>query len=162
MLNEEIREKEIRLIDGDESKIISTRDALMMAEERELDLVMISPNANPPVCRIMDYSKFLYEQSKKEKENRKNQKVVNLKEVRLSPTIDVGDIQIKANNAKKFLSNEDKVKVSIRFKGRQNNNTQVGYKIMESFVELMGEIGTVEKPAKLEGNNMTMILAPKK
>ncbi|KGK88300.1 Translation initiation factor IF-3 [bioreactor metagenome] len=162
MLNEQIREKEIRLIDGEESKIVSTRDALMIAEERELDLVMISPNANPPVCRIMDYSKFLYEQSKKEKENRKNQKVVNLKEVRLSPTIDVGDIQIKANNAKKFLTNEDKVKVSIRFKGRQNNNTQVGYKIMESFVELIGEIGTIEKPAKLEGNNMTMILAPKK
>lgn len=162
MLNEQIREKEIRLIDGEESKIVSTRDALMIAEERELDLVMISPNANPPVCRIMDYSKFLYEQSKKEKENRKNQKVVNLKEIRLSPTIDVGDIQIKANNAKKFLTNEDKVKVSIRFKGRQNNNTQVGYKIMESFVELIGEIGTIEKPAKLEGNNMTMILAPKK
>lgn len=162
MLNEQIREKEIRLIDGDESKIVSTRDALMIAEERELDLVMISPNANPPVCRIMDYSKFLYEQSKKEKENRKNQKVVNIKEVRLSPTIDIGDIQIKANNAKKFLSNEDKVKVSIRFKGRQNNNTQVGFKIMESFVELIGEIGTIEKPAKLEGNNMTMILAPKK
>ncbi|MBM7869971.1 translation initiation factor IF-3 [Clostridium pascui] len=162
MLNEQIREKEIRLIDGDESKIVSTRDALMIAEERELDLVMISPNANPPVCRIMDYSKFLYEQSKKEKENRKNQKVVNLKEVRLSPTIDVGDIQIKANNARKFLTNEDKVKVSIRFKGRQNNNTQVGFKIMESFVELIGEIGTIEKPAKLEGNNMTMILAPKK
>lgn len=162
MLNEQIREKEIRLIDGEESKIVSTRDALMIAEERELDLVMISPNANPPVCRIMDYSKFLYEQSKKEKENRKNQKVVNLKEVRLSPTIDVGDIQIKANNAKKFLTNEDKVKVSIRFKGRQNNNTQVGFKIMESFVELIGEIGTIEKPAKLEGNNMTMILAPKK
>lgn len=162
MLNEQIREKEIRLIDGEESKIVSTRDALMIAEERELDLVMISPNANPPVCRIMDYSKFLYEQSKKEKENRKNQKVVNLKEVRLSPTIDVGDIQIKANNARKFLTNEDKVKVSIRFKGRQNNNTQVGYKIMESFVELIGEIGTIEKPAKLEGNNMTMILAPKK
>lgn len=162
MLNEEIREKEIRLIDGDESKIIGTRDALMMAEERELDLVMISPNANPPVCKIMDYSKFLYEQSKKEKENRKNQKVVNLKEVRLSPTIDVGDVQIKANNAKKFLSNEDKVKVSIRFKGRQNNNTQIGFKIMESFVELIGELGVIEKPAKLEGNNMTMILAPKK
>lgn len=162
MLNEQIREKEIRLIDGDESKIISTRDALMIAEERELDLVMISPNANPPVCKIMDYSKFLYEQSKKEKENRKNQKVVNLKEVRLSPTIDVGDIQIKANNAKKFLSNEDKVKVSIRFKGRQNNNTQVGYKVLETFVSLVGEIGVVEKPAKLEGNNMTMILAPKK
>jgi len=162
MLNEQIREKEIRLIDGEESKIVSTRDALAIAEERELDLVMISPNANPPVCRIMDYSKFLYEQSKKEKENRKNQKVVNLKEVRLSPTIDVGDIQIKANNARKFLSNEDKVKVSIRFKGRQNNNTQVGYKIMESFVELIGEVGTIEKPAKLEGNNMTMILAPKK
>lgn len=150
------------MIDGDESKIISTRDALMMAEERELDLVMISPNANPPVCRIMDYSKFLYEQSKKEKENRKNQKVVNLKEVRLSPTIDVGDVQIKANNAKKFLSNEDKVKVSIRFKGRQNNNTQIGFKIMESFVDLIGEVGVIEKPAKLEGNNMTMILAPKK
>jgi translation initiation factor IF-3 len=133
-----------------------------MAIDKELDLVMISPNATPPVCRIMDYNKFLYEQSKKLKEAKKNQKVVNLKEVRLSPTIEDNDIQIKANNAIKFLQNEDKVKVSIRFKGRQNNNTSVGYTVFETFLSKIGEVGVVEKPARLEGNNMIMILAPKK
>lgn len=133
-----------------------------MAREKDLDLVMISPNAVPPVCRIMDYNKFLYEQSKKLKEAKKNQKIVNIKEVRLSPTIEDNDIQVKANNAKKFLENEDKVKVSIRFKGRQMANTSVGYTVFQNFLEKVGEIGVVEKPAKLEGNNMIMILAPKK
>lgn len=133
-----------------------------MAIEKDMDLVMISPGANPPVCRIMDYNKFLYEQSKKQKEMKKNQKIVDLKEVRLSPTIEDHDIDVKANNAKRFLENEDKVKVTIRFRGRQNANTNVGYKVMQDFVDRIGEVGVVEKPAKLEGNNMIMIMAPKK
>lgn len=141
---------------------MSTRDALNLAIEQDLDLVMVSPNAKPPVCKIMDYNKFLYEQSKKEKEAKKNQKTVEIKEVRLSPTIEEHDIQIKANNAIKFLSNDNKVKVSIRFRGRQNNFTSMGSKVFEAFIAKVGEAGTVEKPAKLEGNNMIMILAPKK
>lgn len=161
-LNEGIREKEIRLVDDEGSRVISTKEALEIARVKDLDLVMVSPNAVPPVCRIMDYNKFLYEQSKKLKENKKNQKIVNIKEVRLSPTIEEHDIEVKANNARKFLSNEDKVKVTIRFRGRQNNNTDVGYKVLEEFVNKVGEIAVIEKPAKLEGNNMIMILAPKK
>lgn len=133
-----------------------------MAIERDLDLVMISPTAKPPVCRIMDYNKFLYEQAKKQKEAKKNQRIVELKEIRLSPTIEEHDIDIKANNAKKFLSEEDKVKVSIRFRGRQNNNTSAGYKVMALFASKIGEIGVIEKSAKLEGNNMIMIMAPNK
>ncbi|GLC30864.1 translation initiation factor IF-3 [Clostridium omnivorum] len=133
-----------------------------MAEEQDLDLVMISPNANPPVCRIMDYNKHLFEQSKKAKESKKNQKVVNIKEVRLSSTIEEHDIEIKANNAKKFLANEDKVKVSIRFRGRQNNYTNMGAKVFEVFLAKLGDIATIERAPKLEGNNMFMILAPKK
>jgi translation initiation factor IF-3 len=133
-----------------------------MAIERDLDLVMISPTAKPPVCRIMDYNKFLYEQAKKQKEAKKNQRIVELKEIRLSPTIEEHDIDIKANNAKKFLGEEDKVKVSIRFRGRQNNNTSAGYKVMALFASKIGEIGVIEKSAKLEGNNMIMIMAPNK
>lgn len=133
-----------------------------MARERNEDLVMISPNANPPVCKIMDYSKFLYEQSKKEKENRKNQKTVDMKEIRLSPSIEEHDIDVKANNAKKFLQSDNKVKVSIRFRGRQNNYTSVGNKVFELFVSKIGDFGVIEKPARLEGNNMILILAPKK
>lgn len=161
-LNEGIREKEIRLVDDEGSRIISTKEALEIARVKDLDLVMVSPTAVPPVCRIMDYNKFLYEQSKKLKESKKNQKVVNLKEIRLSPTIEEHDIEVKSNNARKFLENEDKVKVTIRFRGRQNNNTDVGYKVLEAFVNKVGEIAVIEKPAKLEGNNMIMILAPKK
>lgn len=123
---------------------------------------MISPNVNPPVCRIMDYSKFLYEQSKKEKENRKNQKTVDIKEIRLSPSIEEHDIDVKATNAKKFLENDNKVKVSIRFRGRQNNYTSVGNKVFDIFLSKIGDIGIIEKPARLEGNNMILILAPKK
>jgi translation initiation factor IF-3 len=162
MLNEEIRVKEIRLVGEDEPRIMSTKDALNMAIERNLDLVMISPAANPPVCKIMDYNKFLYEQTRKQKENKKNQKVVDIKEVRLSATIEEHDIEVKANNAKKFLANENKVKVSIRFRGRQNNYTNVGNKIFDLFLSKIGDLGIVEKPARLEGNNMIMVLGPKK
>ena len=145
-----------------ESTIMNTRDALNMAREQDLDLVMISPTANPPVCKIMDYSKFLYEQSKKLKESKKNQKVVELKEIKLSATIEDHDLEVKATNAKKFLANENKVKVSLRFRGRQNNYTSVGNEVFKNFTSKLGDIAVVEKPAKLEGNTMIMILAPKK
>jgi translation initiation factor IF-3 len=161
-MNEDIRVKEVRLIGEAEEGIIDTKEALKMAFDRDLDLVMISPTANPPVCRIMDYNKFLYEQSIKLKENRKNQKIVQLKEVRLSPTIEEHDIEIKANNARKFLLSENKVKVSMRFRGRQNNYTDIGSKLFDIFLSKIGDSGIVEKPARLEGNNMIMILAPKK
>ena len=161
-MNEDIREKEIRLVGEGEEGIVNTKEDLNMAYERDLDLVMISPTANPPVCKIMDYSKFLYEQSRKLKENKKNQKVVQLKEVRLSPTIEAHDIEIKANNARKFLSDENKVKVSMRFRGRQNNYTEIGAKVFDIFLSKIGDLGIVEKPARLEGNSMIMILGPKK
>lgn len=161
-INEGIREKEIRLVSDEESKIVKTRDALELARESDLDLVMISPTANPPVCKIMDYSKFLYEQSKKQKEAKKNQKVVDIKEVRLSATIEEHDIEIKANNAKKFLNNGDKVKVSIRFKGRQNNYTQLGTKVFDAFLTKLDDLGVIEKRPQVEGKNMFMVLSPKK
>jgi translation initiation factor IF-3 len=164
MMNEEIRDKEIRVIghDGAPLGIMNTKDALKMAEEKELDLVMMSPNAKPPVCRIMDVGKFIYEQQKKDKEAKKKQKVVNLKEIRLNATTEDHDIAIKASNAKRFLLDEDKVKVTIRFKGRQIENTKVGYKILSSFVEKIGDVCIIEKPARQEGRNMIMILAPKR
>jgi len=133
-----------------------------MAEEKELDLVMISPTANPPVCKIMDFGKYIYEQSKKDKEAKKKQKVINIKEVRLSPTIEEHDIDIKANNARKFLLAEDKVKVTVRFRGREADYSHIGHKIIELFVARVADVCIIEKPAKLEGKNMTMILAPKK
>ncbi|WP_425350799.1 translation initiation factor IF-3 [Clostridium muellerianum] len=152
----------MRLADKEESIIIKTNEALNRAREEGLDLVMISPKAKPPVCRIMDYNKFLYEQSKKEKEARKNQKVVDIKEIRLRPNIEEHDIEIKANNAKKFLSNDNKVKVSIRFRGRENNYTHAGNKVFDIFISKIGDIAVIEKAPKLEGNNMIMILTPKR
>lgn len=164
LVNEEIREKEIRVINADGAMlgILSSRDALKLAEEKELDLVMISPNATPPVCKIMDFGKFIYEQSKKDKEAKKKQKVVSIKEIRLSPTIEEHDISIKANNARKFLLDEDKVKVTVRFRGREADYAFIGEKILQSFVVKLEDVCVVEKPAKLEGKNMTMILAPKR
>jgi translation initiation factor IF-3 len=164
MMNEEIRDKEIRVIghDGAALGILNTKDALKLAEEKELDLVMMSPNAKPPVCRIMDIGKFIYEQQKKDKEAKKKQKVVNLKEIRLSATIEDHDIAIKAGNAKRFLLDEDKVKITVRFRGREIENSKVGHKILSSFVEKIGDVYIVEKPARQEGRNMIMILAPKR
>lgn len=162
ILNEGISVSEVRLITDDESKIISTREALELAIQEDLDLVMVSPAAVPPVCKIMDYSKFLFEKAKKEKEARKNQKVVDLKEIRLSATIEEHDIEIKARNAKKFLADGDKVKVSIRFKGRQNNYTDLGNKVFDNFLLKLEDSGVVEKLPKLEGKNMFMVLSPKK
>lgn len=123
---------------------------------------MISPNANPPVCKIMDFGKFIYEQSKKEKEAKKKQKIVNIKEIRFSPTIEEHDIEIKANNARKFLVDGDKVKVTVRFRGREADYSHIGARILEKFLAKLEDVCTVEKPAKLEGRNMTMVLAPKK
>ncbi|MBP2032863.1 translation initiation factor IF-3 [Clostridium algifaecis] len=164
LVNENIRVKEVRAIsnDGEQLGIISAKDALKIAEENELDLVMISPNAKPPVCKIMNYGKFIYEQTKKEKEARKKQKIVNIKEVRLSPTIEDHDISIKANNARKFLLAGDKVKVTVRFRGRQADYSSVGRKILDNFYLKLEDVSAIEKRAKLEGRNMIMILSPKK
>ncbi|WP_082787791.1 translation initiation factor IF-3 [Clostridium colicanis] len=164
LINEQIREKEVRLIgeDGKQCGIVNIKEALKAAEEKELDLVMISPNAVPPVCKIMDYGKYLYEQTKKVKEAKKNQKVVNIKEIRLSPTIEEHDIEIKANRAKKFLKDGDKVKVTVRFRGREADYSYKGNGILNLFVSKIEDVCVIEKPAKLEGRNMVLILAPKK
>ncbi|MDG6883134.1 Translation initiation factor IF-3 [Clostridium perfringens] len=163
-INQEIREKEVRLISstGEQLGVVSGRDAQRMADEAELDLVMISPNAKPPVCKIMDYGKFIYEQSKKEKEAKKKQKVISVKEIRVSPTIEKHDLEIKAKNSKKFLEAGDKVKITVRFRGREAEHSHVGVKILDNFLNQLEEVCSVEKPAKLEGRNMIMILAPKK
>lgn len=161
-INEEIRDKEIRVINADGSQlgVMSSRDALALAGEKELDLVKIAPQAVPPVCKIMDYGKYKFELSKKEKENRKNQKVVNIKEVQLSPSIDTNDFNTKCNHAKKFLKSGNKVKVTVRFRGREISHSQIGEVLLERFAEDVKEFGNVERPAKLEGRNMTMFLAP--
>jgi len=161
-LNEEIKVEKIRLVGEKDSIIINTKEALNIAREKGLDLVMVSPQAKPPVCKIMNYSKFVYEQSKKAKLAKKNQKIVELKEIRLSATIEENDVEIKANNARKFLAKGNKVKVSIRFRGRQNNYTNLGRNVLNIFLSKVEEEASVERAPKLEGNNMFMILAPKK
>ena len=160
-INEEIRDKEIRVIgaDGSQMGIMSAEQALKLAEEANMDLVKIAPTAVPPVCRVMDYGKYRFEQQKKEKENKKNQKVVETKEVRLSINIDTNDFNTKVNQANKFLKSGDKVKVSIRFRGREMAHSKLGLDVMQRFGEaIVG--GTIEKPAKLEGRNMLMFIAP--
>lgn len=163
-INEQIRDKEIRLIgeDGEQMGVMPVKEALGMAQEAELDLVLISPNAKPPVCKIVDYGKFRYEQMRREKEARKKQKVTEVKEIRLSPNIDLNDLNTKANQAKKFLAKGDKVKVSLRFKGREMAHIHVGKKILNDFFEKLEDIAVVDKPAKLEGRSMVMILTEKK
>lgn len=140
---------------------MSSRQALELASERQLDLVKIAPQAKPPVCRVMDYGKFKFEQSKKEKEARKNQKITNIKEIRFSPTIEDHDLNFKAKNAQKFLQDGDKVKVTIRFRGREVDHVNFGEKALGRFYDIVKDVCVVEKPAKLEGKNMTMVLAPK-
>lgn len=164
IVNEDIREKEIRVIanDGNQLGVMSTKEALVKAEEADLDLVMISPGAKPPVCKIMDLGKFIYEQSKKEKEAKKKQKVVNVKEVRVSLTIEEHDIDIKAKNARKFLLDGDKVKITVRFRGREMELGHLGLRILEKFSDKLEDVCVIEKPAKREGRNMTMVLGPKK
>ena len=163
-LNEEIRDKELRLIGngGDQLGIMSAEEALRIADEQGLDLVKISPQANPPVCKLMDYGKYRFEQSKREKEARKNQHVVEIKEIRMSPGIDVGDFNVKLKNAQKFLADGDRVKVSVRFRGREMAHTDIGKKLLDRFAEQCAEVANVDKGAKLEGWNMSMFLSPKK
>lgn len=162
-LNEEIRDKEIRLIgaDGAQLGIMSSAQANAMAEEQGMDLVKISPNATPPVCKIMDYSKFCFDQKKREKEAKKNQRVIEIKEVRMSPSIDVNDFNVKLRNAQKFLKDGDRVKVTVRFRGREMAHTEIGEELLKKFAEQCGEIATVDKNAKLEGRHMNMFLSPK-
>lgn len=162
-LNEEIRDKEVRVIgpDGAQLGIMSSRDALAQAAELDLDLVKIAPQAQPPVCRIMDYGKFRFEQSKKEKEARKNQHVVEVKEVRMSPNIDSNDFNVKVKNAQKFLKDGNRVKVTVRFRGREMAHTNLGEQLLRQFAESCAEIASMDKNPKLEGRNMSMFLSPK-
>ena len=162
-LNEEIRDKEIRVIgsDGAQLGIMSAAQANAMAEEQELDLVKISPNAVPPVCKIMDYSKFCFDQKKREKEARKNQRVVEIKEIRMSPSIDTNDFNTKVKSAQKFLKDGNRVKVSVRFRGREMAHTNLGEKLLLDFADACAEIAGMEKNPKLEGRFMAMFLTPK-
>ena len=162
-LNEEIRDKEIRLIgeDGAQLGIVSAAQANEMAEEQGLDLVKISPNAVPPVCKIMDYSKFCFDQKKREKEARKNQRVVEIKEIRMSPSIDTNDLNTKIKSAQKFLTDGNRVKVSVRFRGREMAHTNIGEKLLMDFAEACSEVASMEKNPKLEGRFMAMFLTPK-
>ena len=162
-INEQIRDKELRVIDSDGNQlgIMSLRQALEIAEQKNLDLVKIAPQANPPVCKIIDYGKFRFEQAKREKEARKNQRVVEIKEVRLSLNIDTHDFETKRNHALRFISDGNKVKASIRFRGREMGHPELGLEIMRKFSDAMSEVAVVEKPAKLEGRTMLMFLAPK-
>jgi len=161
MINEQIRDKEVRLIDADGTQmgIVPGRDAQRMADEKRLDLVKISPTAKPPVCKIMDYSKFKFDQQKKEKEARKRQRTVDVKELRLSPNIDIHDINVKVKKAIEFLKAGDKVKVTIRFRGRELGHRDGAYTIMNDFAERVREVGVVDKPPKMEARNMAMFLS---
>ena len=178
MINEQIRDKEIRLIgeNGEQLGIMSAREAMKLAEEAELDLVKIAPTAKPPVCKIIDYGKYRYEQARrekearkyryelarKEKEARKKQKVVEIKEIRLSPNIDSNDLNTKMNAAKKFLSKGDKVKITLRFRGREMAHMNASKHILDDFAASLGEIAVVEKAPKVEGRSISMVLAEKK
>lgn len=146
--------------DGGQLGVMDAAGALAIAIEKGMDLVKIAPQAKPPVCKIMDYGKYKFELNKREKENRKNQKVVNIKEVQLSPSIDTNDFNTKRRNAEKFLKHGDKVKVTVRFRGRELSHSEIGYSLLDRFAEQLKEAGTVERPAKLEGRNMIMFLAP--
>ena len=164
MINEQIRDREIRLIgeDGEQLGIMSAREAMKIAQEAELDLVKIAPAAKPPVCKIIDYGKYKYEQARKEKEAKKKQKTVEVKEVRLSPNIDTNDLNTKINNAKKFISKGNKVKVTLRFRGREMAHVQQSKHILDDFAETLADVAVVEKPANMEGTAMSMVLAEKR
>ena len=163
LLNDEIREAEVRLIseEGEQLGVMSSEQALQIAEERELDLVLISPQAKPPVCRIMDYGKYRFEQTKKEKEARKNQRIIEVKEIRMSPGIGENDFNTKLKNGQKFLMDGDRLKVTVRFRGREMAHTNIGEELLTSFAAQCTEIATLDKNPKLEGRNMFMFLSPK-
>lgn len=162
-MNHQIRAREVRLIDenGEQLGIMSARDAQRIAEERGLDLVEVAPNARPPVCRIMDYGKFKYEESKREREARKKQKVINIKEVKMRPNIDEHDFQVRLRQAQRFLQDGDKVKCTIMFRGRQIVHADLGKKVLDRLLEEVQPLCIVERPARVEGRNMIMILSPK-
>ncbi len=164
MINEQIRDREVRLIgeEGEQLGVMSSREAQKLADEAGLDLVKIAPTAKPPVCKIVDYGKYRYEQARKEKEARKKQKTIEIKEIRLSPNIDTNDLNTKINAAKKFLTKGDKVKVTLRFRGREMAHMNTSKHILDDFAEALTEIAVVEKPAKVEGRSMTMVLAEKR
>ncbi|MCR4689775.1 MAG: translation initiation factor IF-3 [Lachnospiraceae bacterium] len=163
-INGQIRDREVRLIsaDGEQLGIMSSKEAQALADEAGLDLVKIAPTANPPVCKIVDYGKFRYEQSRKEKEAKKKQKMVELKEIRLSPNIDTNDLNTKANTAKKFLAKGDRVKVTLRFRGREMAHMNTSKHVLDDFAEALADVAVVEKPAKVEGRTMHIVLAEKK
>lgn len=162
-INEEIRDKEVRLIDaeGNQAGIVPIAKALEAAAAKNLDLVKIAPNAVPPVCRVMDYGKFRFEQAKREKEAKKNQHVVEIKEVRMSPGIDVNDFNVKVRNAQRFLSDGNRVKVAVRFRGREMAHTDIGKRLLEKFAADCAEVATMDKEPKLDGRHMTMFLSCK-
>ena len=164
MINEQIRDREVRLIgeEGEQLGVMSSREAQKLADEAGLALVKIAPTAKPPVCKIVDYGKYRYEQARKEKEARKKQKTIEIKEIRLSPNIDTNDLNTKINAAKKFLTKGDKVKVTLRFRGREMAHMNASKHILDDFAEALTEIAVVEKPAKVEGRSMTMVLAEKR
>ncbi len=162
VINDAIKDKEVRVVDdlGNQLGVMKTADAIKLAEQKNLDLVKIAPKAVPPVCKIIDFGKYCYEQTKKEKEARKNQNVISIKEIQLTLKIDVHDIQTKASHALRFLKNGDKVKVVVKYKGRELAHTELGFDIANRFVELLEDNAVIEKPAKIEGRNMIMVLAP--
>ena len=162
-INGQIRDREVRLIgaDGEQKGVVSIQVAMRAAEEAGLDLVKIAPQATPPVCKVLDYGKYRFEQQKKEKEAKKNQKVIDIKEIRLSATIDTHDMEVKAKATEKFLKNGDKVKVSIRFRGRQIKHGDLGLDVMDTFYDMVKDSAAIDSPAKQEGRNMFMILTPK-
>lgn len=163
MINEQIRDREVRLIDetGQQLGVVSAKEAQKIADEKHLDLVKIAPTAKPPVCKIMDYGKYRFDQAKKEKEARKKQKTVDIKELRLSPSIDTHDVQVKVKKAIEFLKNGDKVKISIRFRGREIGHSKTAVTIMEDFAKEIAEYGVVDKAPKMEARSLVMFLAPK-
>ena len=162
-INEEITDKEVRLIgvEGEQLGIMSAEEALKIAIEHDLDLVKIAPGSNPPVCRVMDYGKYRFEQTKKEKEAKKNQRIIEVKEIRMSPGIDTNDFNTKLKNALKFLSDGDRVKASVRFRGREMAHTEIGEELLRDFAEKCAEIANLDKAPKLEGRNMSIFLSPK-
>ncbi|MEJ8751096.1 translation initiation factor IF-3 [Lagierella sp. ICN-221743] len=161
-INEGIRAKEVRLIgaDGEQIGVVSINEALDAAREADLDLVNIAPNAKPPVCKVIDYGKYRYEAIKREKEAKKKQKVINVKELRLSPNIDTHDLEVKANQANNFLKKGDRVKVTVRFRGRELGHTSIGKDVLNDFAELTSENGIIDKKPTMEGRSMVMFLAP--
>ena len=164
MINGQIRDKEVRVIaeNGDQLGVMPVKEAMKLAQEAELDLVKIAPKAQPPVCKIIDYGKYRYELARKEKEAKKKQKTVEVKEVRISPKIDTNDLNTNVNNAKKFIAKGNKVKVTLRFRGREMAHMQQSKHILDDFAEMLAEVAVVEKPAKLEGRSMSMVLTEKR